>query len=183
SSPGMVNRPLPRRLFLITPPSESKTPLTCLRESPVSLEMVVRTSDLVGAPPFFAILRYSSRILRLRTRRGGPRGEESARKIAHARALASAFFFLGVAKVPFFSGFPLHGAGGAARGRERRRGRVHLQGARNAAILVATSALSAWSTSARTALQRIRTRTAWSATIADGGDGSSPATAGIGRRT
>src|SRR5947207_14866187 len=66
---GMVNRPLPRRLFLITPPSESKTPLTCLRESPVSLEMVVRTSDFVGAPPFFAILRYSSRICRCETRR------------------------------------------------------------------------------------------------------------------
>src|SRR5204863_3730919 len=70
SSPGMVNRPLPRRLFLVPPPSESKTPPTCLRESPVSLEMCVRTSDFVGAPPFFAILRYSSRILRLRTRRG-----------------------------------------------------------------------------------------------------------------
>src|SRR5215469_5278144 len=60
SRPGIVNRPLPRRLFLITPPSESKTLPTCLRESPVSLEMCVRTSDFVGAPPFFAILRYSS---------------------------------------------------------------------------------------------------------------------------
>src|SRR5205814_10075218 len=69
SSPGMVNRPFPRRLFLITPPSESKTLPTCLRESPVSLEMCVRTSDFVGAPPFFAILRYSSRICRCETRR------------------------------------------------------------------------------------------------------------------
>src|SRR5579862_4220100 len=61
SSPGNVNRPLPRRLFLITVPSDSKTLPTCLRERPVSLEMCVRTSDFVGAPPFFAILRYSSR--------------------------------------------------------------------------------------------------------------------------
>src|SRR5579864_3702196 len=60
SRPGIVNRPLPRRLFLITPDSESKTRPTCLRESPVSLQMCARTSDFVGAPPFFAILRYSS---------------------------------------------------------------------------------------------------------------------------
>jgi hypothetical protein len=33
-----------------------------LRESPVSLEICVRTSDFVGAPPFFAILPYSSKI-------------------------------------------------------------------------------------------------------------------------
>src|ERR1700752_872075 len=54
-SPGSVNSPPPRRLFLITPLSESKTLPTCLRDSPVSLEMLVRTSDFVGAPPFFAI--------------------------------------------------------------------------------------------------------------------------------
>src|SRR5207302_2474515 len=82
------------------------------------------------------------------TRRRGPRDEESARKIAHARALASAFFFLGVAKVPFFKGFPLRAADAAARGRERRGGRVHRHGARNAAILVAESALSPCSASA-----------------------------------
>jgi alpha/beta superfamily hydrolase len=55
SRPGIVKRPLPRRLFLITPPRESKTPPTCLRDSPVSLEIWVRISDLVGAPPFFAM--------------------------------------------------------------------------------------------------------------------------------
>src|SRR5687768_1088767 len=60
--PGIVNRPLPRRLFLMTPESESDTELTCLRERPVSLEIVVRTSDLVGAPAFFAIFRYSSNV-------------------------------------------------------------------------------------------------------------------------
>ena len=38
SRPGKVNRPLPRRLFLITPLSDSKTSLTCLRDSSVSLE-------------------------------------------------------------------------------------------------------------------------------------------------
>src|SRR5579863_8660680 len=75
SKPGIVNRPLPRRLFLITPPSESKTLPTCLRESPVSLEMCVRTSDLVGAPPFFAILRYSSKNLFAFTRCQQPRDE------------------------------------------------------------------------------------------------------------
>src|SRR5215470_6574490 len=92
-SPGSVNSPPPRRLFLITPLSESKTLPTCLRDSPVSLEMLVRTSDFVGAPPFFAILRYSSRIL---VGYDAPRllgaRRESARKIAHARALARNFF-------------------------------------------------------------------------------------------
>src|SRR6478672_5933781 len=55
SSPGSVNRPLPRRLFLTIPLRESNTSFTCLRESSVSLEIVARISDLVGAPPFFAI--------------------------------------------------------------------------------------------------------------------------------
>src|SRR5437762_10652279 len=59
--PGKVNRPLPRKLFLIAVLSESSTELTCLRERPVSLEICKRTSDLVGAPPFFAIVSYSSR--------------------------------------------------------------------------------------------------------------------------
>src|SRR4029077_13833429 len=103
-------------------------------------------------------------------------------KIAHARAFASAFFFQGVAKVPFFTGFPLHvraarraGVSGAASG-------VHREGARNAAILVAKSALSACSASAQAVVQRIRMRMAWMAMIAQSGDRSSPATAGISRR-
>src|SRR3569833_1459240 len=50
-SPGLVNKPLPRRLFLITPLSESNTEATCLRDRAVSLELCVRASDVVGAPP------------------------------------------------------------------------------------------------------------------------------------
>src|SRR5882672_690215 len=38
-SPGNVNRPLPRKLFLITPPNESNTEETCLRDRAVSLEI------------------------------------------------------------------------------------------------------------------------------------------------
>src|ERR1700742_4895565 len=37
--PGSVNRPLPRRLFLITPPNESNTDATCLRDRAVSFEI------------------------------------------------------------------------------------------------------------------------------------------------
>src|ERR1700676_938063 len=55
SRPGSVNRPLPRRLFLMMPLSDSNTSLTCLRESSESLEIWASISDLVGAPPFFAI--------------------------------------------------------------------------------------------------------------------------------
>src|SRR5690606_27980715 len=77
SSPGRVNRPLLRRLFLITVLSESKTPPTCLRESPVSFAICVRISDLVGAPPFFAIVRYSSHVVSVhaRARREKRRGK------------------------------------------------------------------------------------------------------------
>jgi hypothetical protein len=46
----------------ITPESESNTDETCLRESPVSLQIAARISDFVGAPPFFAIA-YSPEIL------------------------------------------------------------------------------------------------------------------------
>src|ERR1700728_3951074 len=55
SRPGRVNSPLPRRLFLMMPFSDSKTSLTCFLESSESLEIWARISDLVGAPPFFAI--------------------------------------------------------------------------------------------------------------------------------
>jgi hypothetical protein len=34
---------------------DSKTAPTCFRDSSVSLEMVAVISDLVGAPPFFAM--------------------------------------------------------------------------------------------------------------------------------
>jgi hypothetical protein len=78
---------------------------TCLRERPVSLQMCARTSDFVGAPPFFAILRYSSNFMIADAVPMQPRDDESARKIAHARSLASAFSSLAVAKVPFFKGF------------------------------------------------------------------------------
>ena len=63
SRPGSVTMPWPRRLFLMTPCRESKTALTCLRESSVSLEMVARISDLVGAPPFFAMCGYSRELM------------------------------------------------------------------------------------------------------------------------
>src|SRR6201996_1848657 len=54
-SPGMVNRPWLRRLFLIAAESESNTAPTCFLESSVSFEIVARISDLVGAAFFFAI--------------------------------------------------------------------------------------------------------------------------------
>ena len=56
SSPGIVNTPWPRKLFLIAPESESNTAPTCFFESSVSFEIVARISDLVGAAFFFAIL-------------------------------------------------------------------------------------------------------------------------------
>src|ERR1700683_4678234 len=59
SRPGSVKSPLPRRLFLITPPSEANTEPTCFLDRLVSFEIWTRISDLVGAPPFFAIFRYS----------------------------------------------------------------------------------------------------------------------------
>src|SRR5271168_4248618 len=55
-SPGKVNRPWLRRLFLIADESESNTAPTCFLVSSVSFEMVARISDLVGAAFFFAIL-------------------------------------------------------------------------------------------------------------------------------
>src|SRR5688572_11123980 len=57
SKPGSVNRPPPRRLFLIWPFSDSNTATTCLRDSSVSLVIWATISDFVGAPPFFAITR------------------------------------------------------------------------------------------------------------------------------
>src|SRR5687768_7136546 len=59
SRPGIVNRPLPRRLFLITALRESNTAPTCFLERSVSLEMWARISDLVGAAFFFAIFAVS----------------------------------------------------------------------------------------------------------------------------
>src|SRR5687767_11331091 len=55
--PGSVNRPGPRRLFLMMPLSDSNTAATCLRDSSLSLQIVATISDFVGAPPFFAITR------------------------------------------------------------------------------------------------------------------------------
>src|SRR5690349_15363607 len=83
SRPGMVKRPLLRRLFLMTPLSESNTVLTCLRDRPVSFEMDNKISDLVGAPPFFAICSTPYKHC-VSERRNGARNIESARKIAHA---------------------------------------------------------------------------------------------------
>src|SRR6202041_3177323 len=54
SKPGRVNKPLPRRLFLMMPFSDSNTSLTCLRDNSESFDIWARISDLVGAPPFFA---------------------------------------------------------------------------------------------------------------------------------
>ena len=53
--PGSVKRPWLLRLFLMTVPSQSNTPLTCFFERPVSFEMAARMSDFVGAELFFAI--------------------------------------------------------------------------------------------------------------------------------
>src|SRR5215831_18797279 len=55
-NPGKVKRPLPFRLFLMTPFSDSNTSPTCLRDKPASLERICMISDLVGAAFFFAIL-------------------------------------------------------------------------------------------------------------------------------
>src|SRR5262249_14071398 len=101
--PGTVNRPLLRRLFLMVPPSESNTEPTCLRERPVSFEICVRTSDFVGAPPFFAIFPYSSNVCD--QGRKHRHGNNSARKIAHRSALASIFSFSSMLEMAFFPVF------------------------------------------------------------------------------
>src|SRR5579871_3711048 len=56
SRPGSVNRPWPRRLFLMMPCSDSKTAPTCFFDSSASFAIVERISDLVGAALFFAIV-------------------------------------------------------------------------------------------------------------------------------
>src|SRR5262245_1062973 len=99
--PGSVNRPLPRRLFLMTPPSESKTPPTCLRERPVSFEICVRTSDFVGAPPFFAIFPYSSNVC-LRRAQGAHRVRIGAKNSTPER-VGKPFFVSRHAPNGFFS--------------------------------------------------------------------------------
>src|SRR5688572_7062219 len=49
SRPGMVNKPAPRRLFLMTPFRDSNTLPTSLRDSFVSLQIWATISDFVGA--------------------------------------------------------------------------------------------------------------------------------------
>src|ERR1700728_996421 len=51
----------------MAPESESNTAPTCFLESSVSLEIVARISDLVGAAFFFAILRSPDIDVRART--------------------------------------------------------------------------------------------------------------------
>src|SRR5262249_10760551 len=100
--PGIVNRPLPRRLFLITPLSDSNTAATCLRDKLVSLEICIRTSDLVGAPPFFAICRYSSNVVS--SRAALPRSVIAA-KNSTRDSFRKPFLALSVREMPFFSVF------------------------------------------------------------------------------
>src|SRR5690606_3681112 len=92
SRPGIVTTPLLRRLLRMMLFSDSKTPLTCLRDKSVSLEIAARISDLVGAPPFFAMLGYSHVCCFCVFDGKFPPVKQSARNIAQAHSRASAFF-------------------------------------------------------------------------------------------
>src|SRR5271155_516932 len=101
----------------MAPPSESNTAPTCFFESSVSLEMVARISDLVGAAFFFAILNLLLMFLRERAFKrprfqlGAENNIEKSRCLAHLRKN----IFNGDAIRAGFSGFRAYKGGIRAR--------------------------------------------------------------------
>jgi hypothetical protein len=68
--------------------------------------MCVRTSDFVGAPPFFAMLRYSSRILvGYDARRSPQRAKRIGAENSTCARFGKKFLFPPHAEMPFFVGF------------------------------------------------------------------------------
>src|SRR5687768_1045966 len=104
--PGSVNRPGPRRLFLMMPLSDSNTAATCLRDSSVSLVIWATISDFVGAPPFFAITRLLVEIIR--SEKNASLHLDSARNISHGCAQANVFRCSHMPQMPCFLGSRAH---------------------------------------------------------------------------
>src|SRR5688500_1222101 len=105
--PGSVNRPGPRRLFLMMPLSDSNTAATCLRDSSLSLQIVATISDFVGAPPFFAIFKF---LVRKNAAENIFRGELfGAQHITQVR-IRKHFRCTGMRQMPCFLGPRAHAA-------------------------------------------------------------------------
>src|SRR6185312_15931813 len=87
----------------------------------------VRTSDFVGAPPFFAILRYSSKIV---TVSAVPPRERIGAKNSTCTRFGKGFSALLVAEMPFFQGFFVSGCRASGARLRRARARARLERAR-----------------------------------------------------